>query len=741
MSSRHRILQRNCESDSNVFRACGRYLVGLSFSIMIAVGPAGDVQAQPASQEPEIVALDRVTVTARRRDEDAQSVPIGVTVLKGHGLEGIATVASNADIARTTPNFNFVDLGGSYSNTANVRGVGSLFPLSPDDASVSFNVDEIPLSAFSVPASTLDLARIEILRGPQGTLYGRGSQAGAVNFVPRRPSARRELAVRGETDADGWGLAEIVVNRPVRQDTLLARAAMQYSHRDGDVSNIVRGGKDGEVRVGAARGSLLWMPNPETSALLTAQYQRNVSTQPLSILRDADCYPCSGLDPRNKSELENGGLSLRIDRESESIRLTILSSVQRTDGNSAMDLTDSVIYGAFGYPASVLNVSGENLMLGRSRETDFFQEMRFSSLDGSRVAWTAGANVFRSEFTTESIGENVASSFAAYSGRQDNALLATNYALFGETSVPMAADVNLIAGARMTREAKEARYRYSGDGIGNTALHHEQDSSYGETLVTGRLGITYELAQAVTSYATVSRGAVAGGFSYFAREVPFGRDDPMFPASTSWAYELGIKSRFWGDHAVVNGSIFHNDVGRGHLLSFDPLIHAHNIVTLDYETHGGEIEGQFQFALGLTVHGAVGFTRARLRNVPENSATGAASGNRVPNVARLNGHIGTDYRFAAERVAIPAGQIFASTSIQYVGSRAADVINSLDLRAYRILNGRIGWDGGEASVYLFGSNLLDERFQATGGWYGPGGEIVRVGIGRTWGLGATVSLR
>lgn len=696
--------------------------------------PGTDVEAAATT-------LESVTVTVRRHAEDAQSVPISMTVLEGRAVDDLPTVSSNAAIARSSPNFSFVDNGGHYSNVASIRGVGSLFVLSPDDTSVPFYVDEVPLSVLSVPPSTLDMSRIEVLRGPQGTLYGRNSQGGAVNFVPNRPEFFRSLQFRGEAGSNGWGLGEVIANATF-SEALAGRLALQYSKRDGDVRNLVAGGKDGKTEVGSARGSLLFAPDADTSALLTFSHHQFDDTNPLWVLRDAGCYPCSGLDPRNDFRRNNSGVNLRIEKNLRSVRFTSITSHQRYRARTAMDLTDSVLFPPFlGLPGEVMNDPNENIVHGTFGETSWFQEFRLSSVEGSPVMWTAGLNHLRSSYDSGNNGESITwSSFAGYSGRWNLHLKARSYAAFGEAAVPLTNRLKGIAGLRVTHEGREANYAFLGSGVSGTAPSHWQEASVSDTFITGRVGLTYDWSDTLMTYATIGRGAVAGGLPTMPRNIMFGQDERTFPTSTSLTYETGLKSTLWGGRALLNASVFYNDVKQGRLSTRDRRaggLSSFIISTLDYESYGAEVETRIRMTKGLTIFGGVGYTHARLKNVPADTLTGARSGNRLSYVPQWSGTVGAEYRVPGARWGLGSGQLYANAAYEYVGARATDLQNSLDISSYGLVNARMGWQGKTAGVYLFANNLTDKKYEVIGANYGPGAEAVRSGVGRTVGIGAT----
>ncbi|MGE6785862.1 TonB-dependent receptor [Ensifer adhaerens] len=692
-----------------------------------------NARAQQTDPADGTTILDAITVTARRHSEDLQSVPISINVIESRDIDKISPVTSNADIARSTPNFVMQEFGGPYANIGHIRGVGSLFPLSPDDTSVSFNVDEIPMSAFGMPPSTLDVSRVEVLRGPQGTLYGRNSQGGAVNFISNRPEFAREFRLRGEVGTNGWHLGEMIANTPLIDDVLAGRLALQYSDRDGDISNVVQGGKDGAITVSAARGSVLWEPTAETSVLFDLNYNRNDDSIPLWVLRNADCYPCSGLNPRNDFTREQYGANLRIEHDFDSFRLTSISSIQSFDSHQVMDLADGLIFGGS------VNGPGEDMSRVDLAEKTIFQELRLSSHDEDHVQWTAGINYFQSNFDMFRWAKNLTNpSFYTYGGRLSTDMLTRSYAAFGEASIPLTDRLTGLVGARLTHEEKRITYDFVGEGLAGTVGSFRQDSSYGDTFATGRVGVSFKWTEDLLTYATIGRGAVAGGFPWVPYNVPFGIKEADFPTSLSWTYETGFKATFWDGRATLNGSLFYNDVKDGHLLAFDPSFFGFTVATLDYESYGGELEARVQATDGLTLFGGIGYTHATFGTIPQPNLTGARSGGRVPGIPQFTGHIGTEYRIDADRLGLNEGEFYLNASYQYVGSRPVDVKRTFDLDSYGVVNTRLGWEGERAEVYLFANNLLDERYEVIGASYGPGLDLVRPGVGRTVGLGASV---
>lgn len=717
-----------------------RHVLGVAIAALV-VGSAGAGVAQEAPMDPAPAAteleLPPITVTSRKRREVEQEVPIGMTVLAGDRLD-IPKTSTNAGIARSAPNVGFTDLGGQSANLFSIRGVGSFSPVAPDDTSVVLYVDEVPQSVYFLPPPLLDVDRVEILRGPQGTLFGRNTQGGAISIVPRQPSFDPALTVIGEAGTNGYGLVEAVGNAPLVEDRLAGRLALRYSTYDGDIPNRATGGEDGGLDVGAARGTLLFTPGDTTRATLAFTYGRNRDTSPRFLLRDAADFPESAVDPQGLVDSEGYGATLKLSHDFGGAVLDTVTSVQRATSFQRLDLTDAFVFSAFtGLPPSAFDTPGADIQNSDFTQNSYVQEIRLAAPEESPVAWTAGFSFFRSELTLDTDGRSQVPSFVSVNGSQDNELTTNSYSLFGEVTVPLVERLEATAGLRATHEDKDAAYVFRGNGTPGVVSYSSQEASLSETFLTGRAALSYHWTDDVMTYVSIGRGYVAGGFPSVSVNNPFGLPEPDFPASTSWTWEAGVKTTLLDDRLTVNGAVFFNDVKDGHLVVFDPANALFRTAALDYRSYGGEIEAAARLAPGLDLFGGVGYTHAELVDVPASSPTGAGSGNEVPNVPAVSANIGAQYRLPGETFGV-GGDFLARGTYQYVGSRAADVANTFDLRSYGIVDARLGWEGDAFDLYAFANNLFDERYEAWGQSFGASTPTVRVGKGRIVGIGAEV---
>jgi iron complex outermembrane receptor protein len=685
----------------------------------------------------QAIELDEITVTARKRPEAEKDVPISLTTVEGAQLDDLSKTRSNQDLARSVPNFNFVDLGGQSSNLANIRGVGSFSPVSPDDTSVVFYVDEAPQSVYGIAPTLLDTERVEVLRGPQGTLFGRNAQGGAVNIVSRLPTFDRSLLITGEIGTKRYGFAEIIANSPLVPDTLAGRVALRYANFGGDVPNILLGGNDAATQIGAFRGSLLFTPTGRTTITFSGSYSKDDDTVPRWLLRGAPDFPVSAVDPRNEVNRENQSYNLKVRHDFGAVIFESVSNVQRTTSFQISDLTDSLVFSKLtGLPPAFFSVPGADLANIGINENTYLQEVRLSAPKDSAVAWTTGLNVFRTEAALNGDARSVTPAFVTATGIRNNNFTTDSYAVFGEATVPLVGALKGTLGLRATHEEKDASYRYRGVGAPGTVASFAQDLSLSDDFLTGRAALSYDWTRELMTYVSVARGYVAGGFPANSINNPLGKPEVPFEASTSWTYETGFKSELLERRLKLTGAVFFNDVKRGHLFVFDVPTASFTVATLDYQSWGGELEAAVRVAPGFELFGGIGLTHAELVNVPAGSATGARDSNRVPNVAPLTANLGMQYQVSAAPLGLP-GDVFFRGNYQFVGTRAADVANSFDLPSYGIVNGKLGWKGQDVDAYVFANNLFDERYQVFGQSFGPTTQSVRVGQGRIVGIGAS----
>ncbi|MEM6942588.1 MAG: TonB-dependent receptor [Pseudomonadota bacterium] len=710
-------------------------------SLLIAGLVPGQPSAEGTGQNDEAAEnaalfLDPITVTARKREEELGDVPISVNVIRPESTT-LTPFESAGSIAGATPNLTINESGNTRLTFGNIRGVGILAqPLSPVDTAIGWATDGTVQPTFGSNTQLLDIERIEVLRGPQNTLFGRGTQGGAVNIVTGMPSFERRASVTAEIGENQFGFVDAIVTGALIPDQLAGRLALRFSTFGGDIENVSAGGEDGEAILGAARGSLLFTPTDRTTVVVRGFFEEDRRDTPAFLFRDADDFPSSGINPENDLDRRVFNASLEVEHVFDPVVLTSISSFHFNEQDFTSDLTDALIFAPLtGQPPTAFDTPGESVRIANLRENAFQQELRLSAREEDALQWVVGANVYYSNFDLE--GEDTDPFSPFNNSIVDTRLDTLSYAIFANVSAPLFGPLSASAGLRVGRDEQDLESSFDSRGTPGIVPGLEEEGRFTDTFVLGGASLSYALDEDNSLYASVRRGRTTGGFATLNRNQFVGERQEPRPSSVSWTYEIGAKLSLLDGRFLLNGAAFFNDVKDAALFSFDPALVRAVPVPLDYESYGFELEAAGDLGAGFVLRAGVGFTKAEFVGIGPDDVSGAFNGGRVPNVPRWSSAVALENR-------TPIALLGRGTNVdsrlewQFQGAREADVANSFSLDSYHVFNAQVGLTVGGVSVYGFARNLTDERFETLGVRFGPTVETVSVGRGRVVGVGATV---
>ena len=704
----------------------------LASGTILASGWGGVAEAQtpPAPTQPiqtnaeaDVIVLDTVVVTARKTNEDLKEVPESITVVPRESLMA-APFDPGAAIARNSPNvqWNSKAIGQQFFS---IRGVSSLgTPVNYSDGTVAFSTDGVPNSMMSASNVLLDVKRIEVMRGPQGTLWGSNALGGAINVVTNQPDETRDIHVTGEIGTNGHRMGEMVLGGNIIPGALDGRMAVRFGHQDGDVRSLFTDDLN-QRDIGAFRGGLRFTGIDNTTVTLTGNYLRDEGNAPFYLLRDRSRSPISGTLTEPKSVTTQGGATLTVEHEFDAFRFTSVSAYQHNELDSKTDNADKLLYEKIGFPAFSSRGHLDD------KENIVSQEVRLNSLEGDPIRWVIGASVAHTEGRRTCVSAQCAPSPYFNTIAMDTDLNSTNLGLFGDISIPFAERWELSIGGRLNHDDIELKRTNSRDIADLTG-----SDSTSQTYPTGRVALAYKWSDEVQTYVSLARGHASRVYPLFGYPVNGVVANP-YPAATGWTYEAGIKASLFDDRLELDASVYHNDIKNGVMTYVDPALGAFRTTYQDYETSGFELQGRMLISDGLTLMGGLGYTHSELGD--NGAKTNTVSGNGVPNTPKWTVTTGLQYDTSANVLNLP-GSLSFGVQYQFTGSRPADVDNSFDLKPYQIVDSRIGWtnDANDLEIYAFGRNLLDQRAETFGALY-LGQETVSAGPGRIVGLGISKS--
>ncbi|MCE7795152.1 TonB-dependent receptor [Sphingobium sufflavum] len=683
-----------------------------------STAPASPSAASPGAASAEIV------VTAQKRPQRAADVGIPMAVLDRGGLS-LVTGQDETALARQLPGVRVQSFSPSIT-IFNIRGVSQNDYSDAQEGPIAFYEDEVYVSvAGAIAGRAFDLERVEVLRGPQGTLFGRNATGGLIHYVTARPTDRPVAQASLTFGSYGQVASEGALGGPLT-DRLRARLSWSLNRHDGFIDNSA-GPDVGNSRFYAGRlqlaadvgdGDLLSIKvqglrnDRETSAGYYSH--RAAAPDALGLGRylgaSQDAFgTCAGCDALGYREPDDdpftvafndpilfdrtlGEIMGRYDATLGAVRLTVLLDYQHLAKDYAEDSDMS--------PVTLLTAANQQ------RLDQWFGEVRLSG-EGRGVRWLAGVNGLHIASDNHYVidAANSAGLLADYGGRQT----IRSAAVFGQAEVDLTPRLTLIAGARFTHDTKTYHFSHSLNGIRDLlidpvtvpALAHRDFTDW-----SGKFQLDYRPVPGVLLYAGVDRGTKSGGFSAPAIL-------PQDPAAigfeperlTSWS--AGAKASFWQGRATLALAAFHYDYDR-----YQAFENADGFVlsvrNKDARIDGVEVEGEVRPLDGLSVGGSAAWLWSKVRNVILPS--GAILDRQMPNAPRFSGtaHARYDWR-------VPGGTASLATGWRHESGQYLTPFNAAvdHVPAHLVGDVRLAWQGSASPLgfALFVNNVTDRRYR------------------------------
>lgn len=656
--------------------------------------------------------LEEIVVTAQKRAQSFGDVGIAVSVFTGEDITELG-FEQLTDLSSQTPNVQIKDVVANSVPNITIRGVGLNDYAANNNPAAGIYVDDIYLvSPAMLSFSLFDLERIEILKGPQGTLFGRNTTAGTVNFISRKPGEELEGYVNLDYGRYERFLAEGAIGGPLSEALSARVAAQTIQQGDGYQTNRLTGAKVGEVDRTSARAMLRWQPNDDLSVLLNAHGGQDDSDvllikidNPFTSEDDGDTDPYrSGASVPTFMDLESKGTSLSIDWGiSGAVTLTSVTGYEEFSRWHVEDRDATSLKQLDGF-------------FGNEIE-QFSQELRLTYL-GNELVLIGG--VFYGEDSVDTRDRFDSEDLLALLGLAGFQSIGNEYeqdtetaAVFLHSEWSFSDDWTLTVGARYTDDQKDFKNGFTyliTDGTEIQVFEPVSDD-YDVQDVSGKIGFDYHGIEDTLVFASVSRGFKSGGFQ---GQLTF---DPTvlqpFDDETVVAYEAGVKTRLLDNSLQLNASVFFYDYKDLQFYGglFDsPVGVLFGITNVgDAEILGGEAELWWRPADGLDLRLGFGLLDTE---ITKSVVDGVTTGSELPNAPDFTANAMIRYEWPISS-GLNADVMFATN---HQGDLTFDVVrNPVEARedGYWLADARIGIGSKDDrwNIALWGRNLTDERYR------------------------------
>jgi iron complex outermembrane receptor protein len=703
-----------------------------------------------------------IVVTAQRRQERAQEVPIALSVITGNDIA--KTGAFNVSrLQQLQPSLQFVS-SNPRNSAINIRGLGAPFGLTNDgiEQGVGFYLDGVYVGrAGAATFDFVDVERVEVLRGPQGTLYGKNTTAGAINVTTRAPSFTPEARFEASTGNYGFLQIKASASAPIIADTLAVRLSVSRTGRKGTIFDITTGEDLHRQDNFSARAQLLWKAAPNLDFTLAGDYnlqnplccvqyyarvgatQRALVRQYATLAAAFNYAPPStnpfdrvtDLDADLNSRQKMAGVSLVGNWDVGPATITSVSAWRNWDWKPANDRDFT------GLPITTVSANP-------SRQTQYSQELRLASNGKSRLQYTLGTFYFNQTIHTAGLQVQGPAASGWLLNKADPAILDglasrntidfdnTSLAVFGKLNWEVVDRLHVQPGLRVNYDRKSGSYvAVVATGAGSTVLTSDQrgvlaPQSYQPRFsawnVSGDLTLSYDFTPDVHAYATYARSFKSGGINLSGLPLDTA-NNPILSAATVKPekvnhFEVGLKTQFadrritlnlagfWTEISDYQATVTNGQLGviRGYLANAQKV-----------RVRGVEFDSSFRpnERLNAYVNGA--FTDAKYVRFPDapcppelsgGSASPAncdISGQWLPGISKWAFSFGAEYN-----VPVARGEVYLGYDGSYRSKFSSNPSRSryTDIDGYSLSNFRLGYRHGGFNIFGWVRNAFNQDY-------------------------------
>ncbi len=717
--------------------------------VALAIGFAGACMgAAAAPPDAGSDSLSEIVVTAEKAEAPLSKIPISIAVMSGEALQE-QHITDYEGLSRSVPSLSFSSFGGPGQDNIEIRGVSS----QAGSATTGIYLDDVPIdiqniyTAGATEPRFFDLDRVEVLRGPQGTIYGSSSMGGTIHFVSNAPDLTKFSAnVHAETGYTNGGSfngeAESVANLPFGDGKAALRIGALYDHQSGwidrNAAGVIVDTKINSVDTSVIRAAVEWRPTDRLSITPSVFLQRVSAGGQDTFGLSLPLFESPTLLPE-KSRDEYAVTSLTLKYDLGWSDLTSVTGYFWRQDERYIDGTyyDSAYVGyildqTYGYGGDVVSALPAPVQFN-TYVNQIHQEVRLASKPetaGDKWSWIGGLYYSRArtglldneyipgfnstveavyhQTPMELLGADFPNDLIYYAYSE---FVNTQKAVFGQVNFKPIPELKLTAGARYEKATEELSFNSLGFFSSGGPFSGTADGSK----VTPRFSAAYDFGRTMV-YASATEGFRDGGIN---RPVPvplcsadlaslgFSGSPPSYAADSLWSYELGAKSHALGDGINLSGALFDirwNNIQTDIILPTCTFDIKANIGSA--ESRGVEFELNARLAEGLRLNVGGDYTSAKITEPV--TVLGVERGDHVPGVPEYSVSTSIDYTHPVLSDAAASYNING----QWVGPSQGTILHGdpdFDRPAYFVMGGKASIKWNRFGLSLFVTNLLDEH--------------------------------
>ena len=667
-------------------RVARQVLTALALTALITPAHAAD-----SSAAEDVYRLPAVTVTADKRQTEAQKTPMALTVITAREIEdaGIKTIN---DVLVRVPNLS---VNPWFGGSTYMAFRGAMTSTGTGANPLIIYIDGVPADTLvNLDVNLMNIERIEILRGAQGVVYGKNSLGGIINIISKKPGKSYEGKITssfGTYDARTFGAT---VSGPLKEDALSFSLSAQHNHHGGWMESKNTSEKN-MVERDRVKGQLLYTPSEKADFAFHFDYTKgHDGFTPYvignSYASESEAYSSD----RGKIEVLNLGLKGALNFDPAVLESITTFRSENSEWRWNM------------FPVNPMVAdTGKDV-----RRQEVTQELRLRSPDGQEgFSWLAGGFFSYADYDIYKMYMHY-SPIPVMPGLTLNPYMnqtyreyTTEYAPFAQIEVPVVDALKITAGLRWhyTERKADLGMDVNSDGmmlgLHNTSSKLKDD--WHEFLP--RLNVSYSLTDNHMIYAGVSRSFLPGGFNYASMDGV----KAVYDSQTAWNYEVGAKTNWLDNRLSANLALFYSDFKDLQVMQYDPTINGYVADNAGKaESYGAELDVMARLMKGLDAEMSLGYTHARFKDYKAeyDGGTHDFDGNKVPYTPKLTGNFALQYRHDSG--------FFARADAHYFGTLYWNPDNDNSRSDVVTVDARIGWEMEHVDVYLYGTNIFGERY-------------------------------